>query len=126
MVIVTIVRKPSALSVSENIELHNTGAINIEKCRIPNGRFPSNVLVSHKPMCKYVGTKQTKGRIGGYKYTDKTYQVEGFVAQCKPKSPSNYGGEIISLWECESGCAIFSLNQQSGQSVSKYFKVIKE
>ena len=34
--IITVVRKPLANSVCENITLHNTGGINIEECRVGN------------------------------------------------------------------------------------------
>jgi DNA modification methylase len=61
---------------------------------------------------------------GGYSYTDKEYEVEGFVKSCKPKAPSNYGDEggasrfFLNIegeeWDCVEDCPIKLLRDQSG------------
>ena len=96
------------------------------------GRWPANVLLSHIG-CSQVGVVTTKGKVGGYSYEGNTYQVEGFVPECKPKAPSNYGGEEILVWSCVHFCPTQILETQSEVQVSgiaggasRFFKVVKE
>jgi DNA modification methylase len=59
----------------------------------PQGRFPSNVIISEevgKELDEKIGNKKFGNKKGGYKY-DKTYNVEGFINNNKPDAPSNYG-----------------------------------
>lgn len=83
------------------------------------GRWPSNLILSHMPDCKKDGLLQTKGNLGGYSYKENNYQVEGFVKSCKPKAPSNYGGEILDKWECSPNCPVHDLNENLA---SRFFK----
>lgn len=78
------------------------------------GRFPSHLLLSHHPECKLVGTKKTKGKEGGYSYVNKSFNVKGFVKKCKPKAPSNYGGETIDTYVCHPDCPVKIMDEQSG------------
>jgi site-specific DNA-methyltransferase (adenine-specific) len=50
---------------------------------------------------------------GGYSYSEKEYQVEGFVKSCKPKSPSNYGDE--------GGASRFFLNIEGEEPPTRFF-----
>jgi DNA modification methylase len=47
---ILLARKPPAGSIEHNLQLHGTGALNSEACRV-DGRFPANVLLSHSPEC---------------------------------------------------------------------------
>jgi len=68
------------------------------------GRFPSNVIMSEevgRDLDEKMGIKQYGNKKGGYKY-DKTYNVEGFIKNNKPDSPSNYGdgGGVSKYFYC--------------------------
>lgn len=77
--IVTISRKPFKGSVVQNIEDHECGGINIDKCRISSddhstiwtpsdgGRFPSNVILSEG--VTYHLPKATQGHWANAKVT---------------------------------------------------------
>lgn len=59
----------------------------------PQGRFPSNVIMSEeagRELDEKTGIKKYGNKKGGYKY-DKTYKVEGFIKHNKPEALSNYG-----------------------------------
>ena len=81
----------------------------------PGGRWPSNVILEHRPECKCVGSKKVKG-IGG--------DVSG-----KEASSPQWGGrtrvpfsrhadkdglEEVPAWECHEDCPVKALDDQSG------------
>ena len=74
------------------------------------GRFPANLILSHKPGCKQVGTKEGKG-----------YTINRFTDGAKPFGDGaghpyeveDQGPETIAIWECEDDCAIKQLDEQS-------------
>jgi DNA modification methylase len=60
----------------------------------PNGRYPANMFVDEataKIIDDQSGEVSYGNKPGGYNYTGREYEVEGFVKNCKPKAPSNYG-----------------------------------
>jgi site-specific DNA-methyltransferase (adenine-specific) len=48
---IVLARRPIEGSVAATIAAHGTGAINIDACRVLDGRWPPNVLVTHDPGC---------------------------------------------------------------------------
>lgn len=57
------------------------------------GRFPANIIFDEeagKILDEQSGTKSGNNK-GAYTYKDNEYQVEGFINNVKPNSPSNYG-----------------------------------
>lgn len=57
------------------------------------GRFPANIIFDEeagKILDEQSGTKSGNSK-GAYTYKDNEYQVEGFINNVKPNSPSNYG-----------------------------------
>ena len=57
------------------------------------GRFPANIIFDEeagKILDEQSGTKSGNSK-GAYTYKDNEYQVEGFINNIKPNSPSNYG-----------------------------------
>lgn len=48
---ILVFRKPSDGPIYRSVLKHGTGAVNIDACRIPPGRFPSTVLLGHSPEC---------------------------------------------------------------------------
>jgi len=123
--VITLARKPLVGSVAENVLRHGTGGLNIDGSRIGSlallikgggekyygpknsfypldrlneqrsGRFPANVLLEHRPKCRCVGSKTIKPIGGGA-------AVEGD------------GLEEAPAWECEPGCPVAALDDQSG------------
>ena len=81
----------------------------------PKGRFPANLILSHKPDCKQVGTKEGKG-----------YTINRFTDGAKPfgngaghpYEVEDQGPETIAVWECEDDCPVQALDKQSGTSKS--------
>jgi DNA modification methylase len=75
------------------------------------GRFPANLILSHKPGCKQVGTKEGKG-----------YTINRFTDGAKPfgngaghpYEVEDQGPETIAVWDCDDDCAIKTLDNQTG------------
>ena len=95
MRVITLARKPLIGSVAENVLKHDCGGLNIDASRIGSlallikgggekyygpknscypidrinehrsGRFPSNLILEHRPTCRLVGTKMIKPIGGG-------------------------------------------------------------
>lgn len=125
MRVITLARKPLIGSVAENVMQHDTGGLNIGGCRIGVkdvlikgggeryygkknsfypidrindhrvGRFPANVILEHKPACKVVGTKKVT-QLG--------------ISEL----------EEVPDWECEEGCPVAALDDQSGNRPSTW------
>jgi len=84
------------------------------------GRWPSNLVLIHKPGCQQVGIKTVKGdprdtggplggtRPGGF------VNVGSALGGDKPVSRV-YGGETIEAWDCVEGCPVRELDEQSIQ-----------
>ena len=110
-----LARKPlSEKTIAANVLEHGTGGINIDVSRIKagqnDGRFPANLILSHKPGCKQVGTKEGKG-----------YTINRFTDGAKPFGDGaghpyeveDQGPETIAVWDCEDDCAVKQLDEQS-------------
>jgi DNA modification methylase len=91
---------------------YGTGAkqVSIGKATV-QGRFPANLVLSHKPGCKQVGTKEGKG-----------YTINRFTDGAKPfgngaghpYKVEDQGPETIAVWDCDDDCAIKTLDEQAG------------
>lgn len=74
------------------------------------GRWPANVIFSHKAACKVVGRATIKGRT-----------INRFSDGAKPwgegaghSYETEYqGDEEVSIWDCEPGCPVAALDRQS-------------
>jgi len=74
------------------------------------GRFPANLILSHKPGCKQVGTKEGKG-----------YTINRFTDGAKPFGNGaghpfeveDQGPETIAIWDCDDDCVIKQIDEQS-------------
>ena len=135
----------SEKTIAANVLEHGTGGINIDASRIglgndktkggcagtsaihggginkrapvdhTKGRFPANLVLSHKPGCKQVGTKEGKG-----------YTINRFTDGAKPfgngaghpYKVEDQGPEAIAVWECEDDCPVQALDKQSGERPS--------
>jgi len=83
------------------------------------GRFPANLILSHSPECKMVGTKKVKGIEGGtgnhpgLVYGNRTNQGE----PVKDYADED-GMETMEDWECVEDCPVKIMDEQSGISKS--------
>ncbi len=48
---ILLARRPPEGPIEENLAIYETGALNVEACRVER-RFPANVVVSHDPDCR--------------------------------------------------------------------------
>ena len=92
------------------------------------GRFPSNVILEHKPECRSLGFQQTKGnRVdtrpdGDGGRDDKTqWRIRPTNATKRGYADEN-GMETVEQWECVEGCPVHHLDLQSGISNSTAHK----
>jgi hypothetical protein len=90
----------------------------------PNGRFPSNVILTHHPECECLGLKKVKAISGGTgeksmgrlgvngKYGK--YALDKLGDHAGGLGDEN-GEEIIENWNCHADCPIKVLDEQSGE-----------
>jgi len=148
--------KPLDKNFTENIMNWGVGGINIDESRIKaedgvlchgrsknlagdkgdyrqegrryqnKGRWPSNILITHHPECKFIGYKKIKGvkegiRGGGLgkdsifntnsKNTIRTGTIDGL--------------EVVEDWECVENCPSKIMNKQTGENVARFFYTSK-
>lgn len=119
-----LVRKPLGSTVAEAAMKHGTGGINVDGCRIDfadseedaDGRWPPNVLFSHLPECRLVGTRTIAGDPRG-ETNGKRPGGFGDVGAASGDSEPNgrvYGNETIESWDCPPWCPVATLDAQSG------------
>ena len=88
----------------------------------PNGRFPSNVILTHHPECKCLGLKKVKSSAHHtHKYNSKHTIDNTFLKGLKDgddfgnKFSDENGEETIENWKCHDDCPIKVLDEQSGE-----------
>jgi len=83
----------------------------------PLGRWPANVVLSHSPGCRLVGTKRVRGSNAASR-GGKTFGGEEPYKFKKDEMVLGYadasGCEEVAAWECEPGCAVAMLDEQGG------------
>ena len=92
----------------------------------PGGRFPANLLLNHLPGCKKVGTRSVVSEPArGRKLGWMTDQRDGYGTGkgfSNNDVVSGYGGddrrETISAWDCDPGCPVLAMDEQSGVALS--------
>jgi site-specific DNA-methyltransferase (adenine-specific) len=146
-----LARKPlSEPNVARNVQVHGTGALNVDGCRVrnglpeaaphlavvgehrdPAGRWPANLTLSHGPGCVPVGMRRVptgtavrrRGVAGGHVYSETRW------AHAPGTPDMTYGDgdglETVEAWECEAGCPVAELDRQSGIAGSRFFYVAK-
>jgi hypothetical protein len=100
-----------------NVEAMNAGLI-----KPPSGRWPANVVLSHTPECREVGTRKVKGAnppgpgdrgIGYAPATNKTSGIQRYA--------DADGTETVTAWDCVEHCPVRMLDEQSGKLTSGGF-----
>jgi DNA modification methylase len=94
----------------------------------PAGRWPANVVLSHAPECRQVGTRKVKGAAnpdrfkGTKKFNGKTYAGDSCSLNMESGEARVYadadGTETVPAWECAPGCPVAMLDAQSGERKS--------
>jgi DNA modification methylase len=119
---IILVRKPlkKGLSIAKNCLSEGVGGINIDESRVgegDTGRFPANIILSHHPDCKQVGTTE-ETVIGGNKGTSgfaNGYESGDFTKETKS----------VAVWECVDDCPCRILDEQAPE-VGSAFKAIRK
>jgi DNA modification methylase len=114
---------------------------------VPPGRWPANVVLSHTPECREVGTKKIKGAGAGTVCSRRDAEGRCLGHENAGRSTSGatvppplgrrpgglmpgaergdprpnaevYGTETVAAWECAEGCPVRMLDEQSGEGTS--------
>lgn len=85
----------------------------------PKGRWPTNLLLSHHPDCKQIGTKKVKSD-GHFPARLSQSRIFGQVrpGEQEERWMGENGSEEIAVWECVEGCPVKELDDQSGNRES--------
>ena len=108
------------IAANSSIKEVPTGGLGCEekvKVELPLGRWPTNLILQHKPECRKVGPN--KGEIG-----DQINRGEGYTRQNESDrqvsdSLDPDSMETTDLWECVDTCPVRGLGEQSGFSSSR-------
>ena len=84
------------------------------------GRWPPNLLLSHAPGCRQVGTRRVAA--GNSNQGVEHGSGDGVTYLTKKESGAHYadadGKEVVAAWICQPGCAVAELDRQSGERSS--------
>jgi hypothetical protein len=86
-----------------------------------DGRWPANVVLSHSPECRQVGTRKVKGsHHAGKPVTGGKLGKFGIYGEADGAEPSPFyadagGTETVPHWDCAPDCAVRLLDEQSGE-----------
>ena len=91
--------------------VYEGGYEGIDVASSPDGRWPTNVVMSHTPDCRLIGQRKMPGYTIN-RFTDGAKVFGGgaghpYVTVAKPD-------EIMEVWDCADDCPIRRLNEQSG------------
>lgn len=148
---IAVCRKPieKGITISQNVEIYRTGAINIDACRVAttekieggaggllshvrdnleypeqnkyeqnqNGRFPTNVILSHHEECEYLGVEKVKGGFTGNGDAPFGEHSKGVVKSMRRGTAiirtDDEGMEAVEKYNCHPDCPVHLMNQQA-------------
>lgn len=113
-------REPGSIKPSESIGTFKTGTRSM--VQNAQGRFPSNLVLSHHPECVQAGVRRVKGSQLDHVCTKDSNCYGAYGTQRRQGHTDPDGYETIPAWECVKGCPIRELGEQSGilQSGAKH------
>lgn len=86
------------------------------------GRWPANLILSHLEGCQVVGTKKVKSGTAVRRHVG--HSTAGLISYARGtrdaemQTDMSYadaeGNETVQAWQCEAGCPVAGLDQQSG------------
>jgi len=80
------------------------------------GRWPANVILTHHPECKCLGTKKVKGRTGGTgNHPGSVCGKRTNVGEDVKDYADEDGLETVEDWNCHPDCPVGILDEQSGE-----------
>lgn len=86
------------------------------------GRWPANLILSHAKGCKRTGTKKVKGYVIN-RWDDGSKPFGGGAGHAfTTHKMSEDGKEDVEVWECQEGCPVKALDEQSGLLTSGMMK----
>jgi site-specific DNA-methyltransferase (adenine-specific) len=151
---IILARKPLAGTVARTVSEYGTGAMNVDACRIGTdeslgrlnhststfnhknttpwvdnstgkGRWPANVVLSHAPECRQVGTRKIRSsqpatfRRAAAENDGNTSAAYGKESRPEGHVTPGYGDangqEEVAAWDCAPDCAVRLLDEQSGE-----------
>lgn len=84
-----------------------------------SGRWPANVVLSHSPECREVGTRKVRGSApNGPNRGRMGYHGSGVQPEREPGYTDADGMETVTAWDCAPDCAVRLLDDQSGTLTS--------
>jgi len=90
-----------------------------------SGRWPSNVLLGHLEGCKRVGIKKVSGTATSNGDAEIGEESNGVVKSLRRGKFINRtidGKETVDAWECQEGCPVKAMDEQSGVTTSGAMK----
>lgn len=80
------------------------------------GRWPANLVLSHGAGCRLVGTEVViaDGHYSGGKGSREAGVTDLTSLRSGTGEDRQVGAELVEAWECEPGCPVSELDQQSG------------
>lgn len=120
--------------MARNVLRWGTGALNIDRSRISLkgekaqeeyveqtnnlGRWPTNLILQHKPECHRVGVKSYRTPRNYISSTTTSSQMLGWKGSKEGEVSIHYGDkdgtETVEAWDCAPGCSVQELDEQSG------------
>lgn len=89
------------------------------------GRWPANVVLSHDPRCRFVGSEEVKGRVIN-RFTDGAKPFGGGAGH--EYESVALGNDVVQHWECVDDCPVRLIDAQGGASVaggaSRFYKQV--
>lgn len=84
------------------------------------GRWPPNVVFSHRPECREIGVRTVKANPGGLRRGGgRTAQSDWRMRDQERSKRYGVGGsETVEAWDCVPECPVAELDRQSGVSTS--------
>lgn len=84
------------------------------------GRWPANVVLSHSPECREVGTRKVRGdnRTTGNGTRPSGFANIGAAAGDGEPNAAVYGDSEVPAWDCVPDCAVRLLDEQTGTLTS--------
>jgi hypothetical protein len=110
----------TALGQGSGWNAHDNRTTEIDRT-MAAGRWPANLVLSHHPDCRVVGTATVKGDARAAASTSPGTRPGGFVdtgAENGDERPNGalHGDAEVEVYECVEGCPVAELDQQSGIS----------
>lgn len=128
MRVVTVARKPCvASSTTANVVAHEAGALDLKRSRVGveghAGRWPSNVVLVHRPGCRVVGMRKVAtGTAHRKKSGGRTIFSE---TEKPPMENMSYAGadgkETVPDWRCVPECPVRRVDGDT-EGASRFFK----